>query len=165
MPPIKSKYHTSCLYRLACPQLFKELVTPPQLTLHPTPNFLLTGVLYSYSFLRSASLNKILCITGIFKENTLLCHEKKCINQLDSYLFEKTIENLLIRQYVGILFHMGMRRCYRFSKYCTVWKKHQRKKKGREGGEKKKSHDLGNHLTLWIIYQETLKKENPLFLQ
>ena len=33
---------------------------------------------------------------------------KKCINQLDSYLFEKTIENLLIRQYVGILFHMGM---------------------------------------------------------
>lgn len=62
---------------------------------------------------------------------------KKCINQLDSYLFEKTIENLLIRQYVGILFRMGMRRCYRFSKYCTVWKKHQRKKKGREGEKKK----------------------------
>ena len=62
---------------------------------------------------------------------------KKCINQLDSYLFEKTIENLLIRQYVGILFHMGMRRCYRFSKYCTVWKKHQQKKREGKGGKKK----------------------------
>ena len=37
----------------------------------------------------------------------------------------------------------------------------QKKREGK--GEKKKSHDLGNHLTLWIIYQETLKQENPLF--
>lgn len=43
-------------------------------------------------------------------------------------------------------------------------KKEQKKGKG-ERGEKNKSHDLGNHLTLWIIYQETFKKENPLFLQ
>lgn len=32
------------------------------------------------------------------------------------------------------------------------------KKRGEEE-KKKKSHDLGNHLTLWIIYQETVKKK------
>lgn len=54
------------------------------------------------------------------------------------------MENLLISQYVGILFHMGMRRCYRFSKYCTVWRKKKKKeqekeqKKGREKERGKK---------------------------
>lgn len=90
MPPIKSKYHTSCLYILACcPRFFKELVTPPLTHTPPYPQLPAHWVLYSSSFLRSASLNKILCITVNFKENTLLHHEKKDINQLDSYLFGK----------------------------------------------------------------------------
>lgn len=95
MPPIKSKYHTSCLYVLACcPRVLQRASDTPLTHTPPYPQLPAHSVLYSYSFLRSASLNKILCITVNFKENTLLCHEKKGINQLDSYLFEK-IENLL----------------------------------------------------------------------
>lgn len=88
-----------------------------------------------------------------FKENTLLWHEKR--HQSTRFIFVWK----LAKQYVGILFPwkwedpIGSLSTAQSEKTTT-------NKKGK--GRKKKSHDLGNHLILWIIYQEVWK-ENLCF--
>lgn len=155
MPPIKSKYHTSCLYILAyCPRFFKELVTPPN-SLNPTPQLPLIGVIYSYSLLRSTSLNKTVCATVNFKENTLLCHEKR--HQSTRFILVwKKFENLLDSMWTSCSTWEWEDAIGSLS--IAVWKNTNQKK----GGRGEKSHDLGNRITLWIIYQETLKKTKHL---
>lgn len=73
--PSSDKYNTSCFCGLtSCPVL--PSAGDNSLT-HIPPYTQLPALWMLYSFLRSASLNRILCMTVTFKENILLCHEKR----------------------------------------------------------------------------------------
>lgn len=105
----------------------------------------------------SNSLNKTVCVTVNFKENTLLWHEKR--HQSTRFiLIWKKFENLLDSMWTSYSTWewedaIGSLSIAQSEKTPT-----KKRGGGRRRGEKK-SHNLGNHITLWIIYQETLKKK------